>query len=610
MVAPLNFRKPIHRPKKSSRTRARPKITKRKKPDEFWTLDCETDPFHSCTEPNCHKCDPEKRGRIPKDFVWGAYSGTADDYVELSTADDVAKHFYDKKTVVYAHNGGKFDYHYLRDHINSDEPIMVINGRLARFKIGECEFRDSLNIFPNTKLSDFGVKDDIDYELMEPDKRCDPNVRAEISKYLKQDCVGLWDMVARYRKEYGKKLTQAGASMKYWEENYFKNDAPRQTRWQHDLYKKYYNGGRVQCFASGTESRSFKVADRNSAYPFAMLSDHPIEPEGQRRVRLPPDSMLGNTLISLVGSSRGALPWRDDTGELYFPDDEAGRRKRQRTYHITGHEFIAALECDALNVQKILECHVFWKRINFKDYINHFYDLRLKAIESGDIAGKTFGKYFMNSLYGKFGADPDQYKEYLIATTDSIRHWKQKGFEEYKPFGNGRTLMMRDLMDAQKRFYNVATAASVTGLNRANLFRDLCKCSGLIYTDTDSISAQDTSRLEYGTALGQWKHEGSFDWYALAGKKMYAKHKEGAAWEYDPELPEKLQTWKIAAKGIRITDRTDAPEIIASLARGEQVKVLNQSPCYTITRPQPVFIHRTVRSTYKNVALAPDEVTA
>jgi len=64
------------------------------------------------------------------------------------------------------------------DHINSDEPVMVINGRLARFRIGECEFRDSLNIFPNTRLADFGVKNEIDYALMEPDRRTDPNVRA------------------------------------------------------------------------------------------------------------------------------------------------------------------------------------------------------------------------------------------------------------------------------------------------------------------------------------------------------------------------------------------------------------------------------------------------
>src|SRR5262249_16318847 len=144
---------------------------------------------------------------------WGAYCGEnelgVEEYYEFTTVDEVVAFFRDKKITVYAHNGGKFDYHYLREYLNSDEPVMVINGRLARFRIGEAEFRDSLNIFPNTRLADFGGKISIDYEKMEPERRSDPNIRAEIGVYLKQDCKLLWDMVARYRKDYGVSLTQA-----------------------------------------------------------------------------------------------------------------------------------------------------------------------------------------------------------------------------------------------------------------------------------------------------------------------------------------------------------------------------------------------------------------
>jgi hypothetical protein len=351
----------------------------------------------------------------------------------------------------------------------------------------------------------------------------------------------------------------------------------------------------------------FRVADINSAYPEAMLSEHPIETEGERRIRLPPDSLLPSTLITLEGTSRGALPWRDDSGELYFPDDEAGRRNRVRTYHITGHEFIAALECNALKVHKIVECHVFWKRVHFQDYINHFYELRLKAIDNKDIAGKTFGKYFMNSLYGKFGANPDHYKEYVIASSDSRQKWLAQGYEDYKPFGKDRMLMERALPDHQKRFYNVATAASVTGYVRAHLFKSMHKCSGLIYCDTDSIAACDTSQLKYGKKLGEWKHEGLFDSYAIAGKKLYAFHREGECDEFDPTLPENEQSWKIAAKGIHIANDKAAPEIITALARGETRRVLSQTPCYTITREKPVFIHRSVRNTYRDMSVVPQE---
>lgn len=596
MPRALNFNLPNRTPRKRKQ-----KAPRKPSPDWFLTTDCETDPFHACDDLTCKKCGGN--GRVPEPFIWGVYDGLHDEYFDTRDVNELVTHLSRLKTVVYAHNGGKFDYHYLRDHINTDQPLLIINGRLAKFKIGECEFRDSLNIFPNTRLADFGNKIEIDYELMEPEVREDPNTLATIRTYLKQDCVGLWDVVSRYRKEYGKKITQAGASMKYWEKNYFGDDAPRQTRQQHELYRKYYNGGRVQCFEHGTRNVEFKVADINSAYPEAMLSGHPIECEGERRTRLPPDAALPYTLITLVGSSRGALPWRDDSGELYFPDDEAGKRNRLRTYHITGHEFVAALECNALTVNHIVECHTFWKRVDFKDYINHFYELRLKAADNKDAAGKIFGKYFMNSLYGKFGANPDDYKEYVIASADSRDNWIAKGYEDYKPFGAGRVLMERELPDLQKRFYNVATAASVTGYVRAKLFRALNSCSGPIYCDTDSISARDTASLDYGTKLGQWKHEGVFDSYSIAGKKLYAFHHAGASEEYEPR-DEKNPTWKIAAKGIHISDDARAPEIIAALARGEERKIISQSPCYTITREKPVFIHRNVKQTYRDMSAA------
>ncbi|MGH9626020.1 MAG: hypothetical protein ACRD4G_17010, partial [Bryobacteraceae bacterium] len=121
----------------------------------FLTLDCETDPF--------------KVGRIPVPFIWGIYRHDTEDYWEFSTPQEVVEFLAPQKVIVYAHNGGKFDYHYLRDDINSDDPMMVIAGRLARFKIGECEFRDSWNVL-NEPLRVF-QKEDFDYTKLEADNR-------------------------------------------------------------------------------------------------------------------------------------------------------------------------------------------------------------------------------------------------------------------------------------------------------------------------------------------------------------------------------------------------------------------------------------------------------
>lgn len=568
----------------------------------FWTIDCETDPF--------------KAGRVPYPFVWGAYCGEneqgIEEYHEFMEGSEVAAFFRDQKVVVYAHNGGKFDYHYLRDEINSDQPVMVINGRMARFHIGEAEFRDSLNIFPNTRLADFGGKIEIDYAKMEAERRSDPNVRAEIGVYLRQDCKLLWDVVARYRKEYGCSLTQAGASMKYWSKMYGV-EAPRQTKAQHDRYRPYYYGGRVQCFESGVRFCDFSVADRNSAYPDAMLRAHPFCTEGQILDHLPATPKIEKCLVKLHCVSKGALPWRDpQTGEMFFPDDESKSGVRARQYTVTGWELLAGLELDAIKVISIDEVHYFPQTIDFDRYINHFYNDRIDAKFVGDIARAMFDKYFMNSLYGKFGANPEHYSEYVIATAceDSYTQWVRKGYQYYKPWGE-RYLMERaptedDLDDptGKWRFYNVATAASVTGFVRAHLFRALSTCSGAIYCDTDSIAARDTSRLSFGSQLGQWKHEGRFDRYSIAGKKLYAFHHDGADDAYDPSAKDK--TWKVASKGVNFASRVDGPEQITRIAAGGVCTFEPEVPCYTITRETPRFIPRTIKATAKDMSVAPD----
>lgn len=581
---------------------------------DVWTYDSETDPFHNCADTECEKC--HGGGRIPQPFAHGVYNGATQQYEEFDSTEAVVDFFASRKALVYAHNGGKFDYHYLRDHINSDEPVMVINGRLARFRIGECEFRDSLNIFPNTRLADFGVKNEIDYALMEPEARSDPNTKNEISRYLRQDCVGLWDVVDRYRGKYGKSLTQATASMKYWEKM-TDLEAPRQTRTQYERYKPYYYGGRVQCFSSGVEHVKFSVADINSAYPFAMLRDHIFSPQAILDRHLPPAPEIYKCLINLDCTSRGAFPWRDpNTGELFFPDDEAGNRKRMRTYTITGWEFLTALELDAVANIHIRQVHTFPKSINFKEYIEHFYNQRLEAHARGDVAGKIFGKYFMNSLYGKFGANCANYAEYVIShpSAPEFQVWLSKGYTRYKPWGERWLLERKPTLEqlnditGKWRFYNVATAASVTGFVRAYLFRALSAASGAVYCDTDSIAARDTSGLTFGDALGQWKNEGRFDRYSIAGKKLYAFHQEGAAEAYDPDYQKKKEnaTWKIASKGVNLSSNALAPEIITHIAQGGTHRSLPQSPTYSITRQVPRFIARNLTATAQDMSQAPD----
>lgn len=576
----------------------------------FWTIDAETDPFHNCQDLSCEKC--HGGGRLPLPFLWGLYNGIKDEYHQFETVHQLTQFFIELERdhggqTFYAHNGGKFDYHFFRDEINSDENILIINGRLAKFKVGGHDFRDSLNIFPNTRLKDFGIKSEIDYAKMESSVR-HLHIK-EIGAYLKQDCVGLWEVIARYRKDYGKQLTQAGASMRRWEKMSGRT-APRQTRGEHKAQQKYYYGGRVQCFESGVKRTDFEVYDINSAYPFAMRNKHPISPVPSMIEQLPKhDAEIGPCLLSFKCISKGgALPYRQES-ELFFPEDE----RTVREYHVTGWEFLAARDMDTLVDIQFTNILQFPEVIDFKDYIDHFFGLREEARKRGDIAGRTFGKYFMNSLYGKFGANCENYAEYVIASIDTQEDWFKKGYREYKDWGD-RTLMVRepteeelDDIQGKWRYYNIATAASVTGFVRAYLYKSLHKAEGLIYCDTDSIKARRFGEISIGTELGQWKHEFQGDYFAIAGKKLYADHIKGRPWDYDPKQEnDKEKNWKIASKGANLARLESAPQLIERIANGETIQYNPDVPTFSFWRDKPVFVPRDLRATAKNMAVVPE----
>lgn len=534
---------------------------------KIYALDCETDPF--------------KEGRIPAPFIWGLFDG--ENFEHFGTAAEVVARLERENCIVYAHNGGKFDYHYLRDYINSDEPIMLIGGRLAKFRIGEAEFRDSMNLFTFALAS--YQKDSIDYALMEPGVRDEPNNRAEIIKYLRSDCVNLWELLDKFFRDYGKSLTQAGAAMRIWSKM-SKLEPPRSTERQYAEFRPYYYGGRVQCFERGHALADFNVMDINSAYPFVMLSDHPFSADASIENHLPHESEWHQIFVTLDGVSRGALPWIDESNaarKLIFPDDE----KTVRTYHITGHELKAAMETDALTIVRIRSIRRFPITVNFTDYVQRFYELRKEAKARGDKAQDLFAKIFLNALYGKFGANPSKYQEYRLTHVEQLGDYSADAWLESCRWGE-RFLLQRKISEDKQRFYNIATAASITGAVRAHLWRSLNQCSGLLYCDTDSIAARDTSRLATGPALGQWKLEMSCKEYAIAGKKNYAFRASDDWRTANPTAKE----WKIASKGTNLT-----AEQMIKVAQGETVEYRPFVPTYSAHKSNIVFTNRNVRAT-------------
>lgn len=533
-------------------------------------VDCETDPF--------------KFGRVPEPFVWGYYDGR--EYKQFPpvprknmerVTDEFISFLSQQYVVCFAHNGGKYDWHFLLPYVNEYDTVMIINGRLAQFHIGLCECRDSYNILP-VALAQY-KKDEIDYDKFEKGEREKAHNWREISAYLKNDCVYLYELVSRFVKEFGLQLTQAGAAMNQWKRMSGAN-IPRTDKRFYEVFQPYYYGGRVECFDSGMIDGTFKVYDINSAYPYAMLRDHPYTKEYRHAHSFIPQA----DFYTVRCISHGAFPFRGLGGEsdknfgLHFPNDHV-----VRDYTVTGWEYQAALDTGTIENNKVLESYRFIGRVDFRKYVDHFWTKRQAARASGDDAGTLLFKLLMNSLYGKFGSNPAAYRNHMVVPMDVIAGLKQLGWYMSGELGPW-ALAEAPLTEEQMRYYNVATAASITGFVRAMLLRAIATSRGVIYCDTDSVTCRSPGKgIVLGDKLGEWKHEGTYDKVGIGGKKLYAMRSV-------PDAKGKRH-YKMASKGARLT-----PQQIFSVARGGSVDYQPMEPTFAVRKP-PAFTVRHIKNT-------------
>lgn len=538
----------------------------------IWTADAETDPF--------------RKGRVPKPFLWGLYTG--EEYHEFKDTAAFVDFIVDKDVVLYAHNGGKFDWHFITEYIEDFEPLSIIAGRIAKFKIGACEFRDSYNIIP-APLAAY-QKDEIDYAIFEADEREKPENWAKITSYLKSDCIYLHELVTEFAELYGRGLTQAGSAMTFWSK-LSGIPKPQSSALYYERLAPYYYGGRVECFKIGTINHPFKVVDINSAYPFAMLHEHPW---GENYVETDTlddltDDEISRTFITLKTMGRGAFPFRTKDG-LEFPNDDL-----IRDFHITGHEFLAARDTDCLPPYQIVSVKIYLDTISFVDYVNHFYAMKkeagafMKALGPAHpdyprwAAQYLFAKIFLNSLYGKFASNPEKYETFMTVPASMLADVTENNDWFFcKLISEETAIINQPLEEESRRYYNVAVAASITGFVRAYLWRSIKQCDGVLYCDTDCIVATDVDRLEQGPELGQWELEAECLDGGIAGKKLYAFRTDKTDKNGDT-------VFKTASKGVRLS----APDILA-VARGEEKVYMPDAPTFSV-KGENIFTSRRIK---------------
>jgi DNA polymerase type B, organellar and viral len=539
-------------------------------------LDIETDPF--------------LYGRVPKPFAVGVMIRDHDfdslpvyrdfwgvDCVALAM-DYIASH--EKPLVVFAHNGGKFDFHYFLDRLQN--PIRVIGGRIVKACFGHHEFRDSWAIVP-VPLKAANSKQDIDYAKFESDVR--ERHREEILEYLKYDCVYLHQIVEAFVERFGFRLTIAGTAMRELQKHHDQiNCGP-----EHDAeMRPWYFGGRVECFKTGVVKGKWKVYDVNSMYPYVMrefrhplgsgyleLTDPKIDRDGWLQ-KLPSYMYFAE----VTGENRGALPMRGSKSA-----DPLDFNVSRGTFLTTSHELRAAIYLGRFKVHKIERALVPRQTQTFESFVDTFMAEKVSAKLKGDKIKETFSKLILNSAYGRFGINPYEFYEYYF------QHFNEDPPDSsYKPYEQNddyviwrRPTYGPDSMTGKEpgknAFADVAIAASITSAARSVLMKAIAGARSIAYCDTDSVICEGLTGVEFdATALGAWKTEAEGDELAIAGKKLYSLFDQG-------------EEVKSASKGVRL-----GGDDIRKVALGEQIEWQSMAPSFSIGG-NTKFITRTSKKT-------------
>lgn len=522
------------------------------------TYDFETDPF--------------LYGRIPEPFLACYHDENGTDYF---WGDDCAERLLkrmarEKDRIIYAHNGGKFDIHYLLPLIkklfpDQELPLMLIGSRVSSVKFADVELRDSINLFP-VPLKAIS-KDEIEIDKLEREVRDDH--RVEIMRYCKNDCVYLYKALERFQENYGQNLTLAGTAFKVWKKDFLDEPYPTLSENQDDRFRKYYFGGRTQAIETGEIVAPFKYVDICSAYPWAMLDEHPWGKNPLIKNSLKP-SILKKSFVSVYATSYGALPLRAKDGSLSFPCDDT-----PRLFHVTGWEVLAGLRTGTLFVHDIEKQLYFPKTKNFKGYVNHFYKMKSEGKAQGDKFKTLTAKILLNALYGKMAQNPLNFKDHVLAAPHQMRELVREGWIGGEMTPSGQVFQRKSYRKDDRgqwetkppRFYNVAVGASITGKVRAYLWESILQTERPVYCDTDSIICTGAGNLPMGLELGQWEVEGdNIERVAIAGKKLYATWRNG-------------QAYKTGSKGARLS-----AEEIRQVTRGDVIQYNFDAPTFSATK--------------------------
>lgn len=292
------------------------------------------------------------------------------------------------------------------------------------------------------------------------------------------------------------------------------------------MARESYHGGRTECFYIGQAEGPLYQVDVNSMYP-AVMSEcmMPTRLRGvYRRVSM---TEIRKLLLSMCCIARVRII--TDTpvypqytrGKLLFPVGEFDTT-------LTTPELKYAI--DNKHVVSIDEVALYEQATIFKEYVDYFYNMRLKYKSAGDKTSSGLVKILLNSLYGKFGQ-----RGRVFETIDNVDSHEIKVWTEYDVDTQTKThnrqfagMVQQQTDETESRDSHPAIASHVTAHARMRMW-SVYQTAGLencYYTDTDcvvvnAIGYERLTDMLDETRLGLLKLERTINRVVIYGPKDY-----------------------------------------------------------------------------------------
>lgn len=416
---------------------------------------------------------------------------------------------------VYYHNLARFDGVLIIKHYSKrGEPFkvktLIRNHMIYEIQVYEnnkflLRYRDSLTLLPGSLKNlgkalcpELGSKGFLPHDTLN-----ESNLvmnRTDIITYLRQDVVLLGGIMLKaqeihwtqYSIDIENVMTISALSLKIFRQLYFddKNHPIYiPTRNQDTFIRRGYYGGHVDVYKP--YGKDLYYYDVNSLYPYVMKS-FPM-PIGKPVWRKDLENVNLDTLFGFINAyivcpkdiKKPVLPYKDRDGTLVYPTG-----KFVGVYFSEELKYARSIGYEVVPISGYL----FEKmEYIFEKFITDFYDKRLEAKKAGDEAMSFIYKILMNSLYGRFGMNPeslvteickhDKYIEYMM--NDNFQS-ADKLTDEYYIVQYLSNSSVDDNEWKAPRFSAVQLSAAITSYARIYMHPYVSR-PDCIYTDTDSI---------------------------------------------------------------------------------------------------------------------------